>query len=326
MPFNWAAKRVLVTGGGGFLGSHVIEKLRQAGCRNIFVVRSREYDLTKEDQVARLYREHPAQVVIHLAGLVGGIGANKNYPGQFFYQNVMMGVLTMHYAWKSGAEKFVCAGAGCGYPERAPLPLKESDFWSGMPQQESAPYSLAKRMLHVQSFAYWREYAFPAIVTIPGNIYGPCDNFDLQNAHVVPALVRKFVDAVDSDERAVEVWGSGRPTRDFVYAGDVAEGMLKAAEIYDRSELVNLSSGTETSISEVVAELVDLTGFSGEVVWNASQPDGQSRRMFDMSKAQKELGFRARTTLREGLKLTVDWYRINSKEARKELLVAGAAF
>jgi GDP-L-fucose synthase len=312
----WAGKRVLVTGGAGFLGSHVMQQLKLAGCPEPVVFRSRDYDLTKEDQVARLFRDHPADIVIHLAGLVGGIGANKQRPADFFYQNLMMGALTLHYSWESGARKFVCAGARCGYPEHAPLPLREENFWDGFPRQESAPYSLAKRMLHVQSLAYWNQYRFPAVVTIPGNICDPHDNFDLQNAHVVPALVRKFVEAVDDDRNVVEVWGSGRPTRDFVYAGDVAEGILRAAEVYDAPALVNLSSGKESTICEVVDTLAEITGFRGRIVWDPSRPDGQSRRLFDISKAERELGFRTRTLLAEGLRLTVDWYRAHRAEAR----------
>ena len=312
----WTDKRVVVTGGAGFLGSHVVGKLRETDCADIFVVRSGEYDLTHEDQVIRLFEEHPADIVIHLAGLVGGIGVNEARPADFFYQNIMMGVLTMHYAWKAGVEKFVAAGAGCGYPEHAPMPLKEESFWDGFPQQESAPYSLAKRMLHIQSIAYWRQRRFPAIVTIPGNIYGPYDNFDLENAHVAPALVRKFVEAVDDGHDRVVVWGTGRPTRDFIYAGDVAEGILRAAEVYDQPELVNLSSGTETSIREVVELLVEVTGFDGDMMWDTSRPDGQARRVFDVSKARRELGFRARMGLREGLRQTVEWYRANRTGAR----------
>lgn len=321
---DWTKKQVLVTGGGGFLGSHLVEKLRSAGCDRILVVRSQEFDLTRENDVERLFLKHPAQIVIHLAGLVGGIGANKAYPGQFCYQNLMMGALTMHYAWKSGAEKFICTGAGCGYPEFAPMPLKESSFWDGFPQPDSAPYSLAKRMLHVQSFAYWRQYRFPSIVVVPGNVYGPYDNFDLENAHVVPALVRKFVEAEGRSEPVV-LWGSGRPTRDLVYAGDVAEGILKAAETYEESTLVNVSSGEEHSIEEVVGMLVDITGFRGEIVWDAARPEGQSRRRFDISKAQRELGFAARTGLREGLELTVDWYRANRGQARNAVAAALSA-
>jgi GDP-L-fucose synthase len=321
----WKDKRVLVTGGGGFLGCHTVEKLRAAGCEAPFVVRSAEYDLTREDEAARLFAERgPVDVVLHLAGLVGGIASNKARPADFFYQNLMMGVNTMHQAWKAGASKFVAAGAGCGYPEHAPIPIKESSYWEGFPQVESAPYSLAKRMLHVQSMAYWRQHRFPSVVTIPGNIYGPYDNFDLEHAHVIPALVRKFVEAtedeggnpVDSSAGSVEVWGSGKPTRDYVYAGDVAEGILRAAEVYDEPALVNLSAGREHSVRDVVDLLTEITGFAGQIAWDASRPDGQARRMFDVTKAREEMGFECTTGLREGLQKTVDWYRANRREAR----------
>jgi len=328
----WASKRVLVTGGGGFLGSHVVERLREAGCGRVLVVRSKDYDLARETEVARLFADlsagrsgwpaaaassaGPVDVVVHLAGLVGGIGANKARSADFFYRNLMIGTLTLHYAWKSGAEKVVAAGAGCGYPESAPMPQKETSFWDGFPQTDSAPYSLAKRMLHVQSFAYWRQHRFPIIVTIPGNIYGPYDNFDLENAHVIPALVRKFVEATEDGKDEIVVWGSGKPTRDFVYAGDVAEGLLRACEVYRDSQLVNLSSGREHSIREVVEVLTQVTGFRGRICWDASKPEGQSRRVFDMTKARNELGFEARTTLADGLRRTVDWYKANRRTAR----------
>lgn len=325
----WSNKRVLLTGGNGFLGSHVQQALRGEGCPHVFVVSSRDYDLTREFDVCRLFsdlnkgehgwparfdgRSNAVDVVVHLAGLVGGIGANKSNPADFFYRNLMMGVLTMHYSWVSGAEKFIAAGAGCGYPEHAPMPLQETSFWDGLPQEESAPYSLAKRMLQVQSIAYWKQHRFPAVIGVPGNIYGPHDNFDLANAHVVPALVRKFVEATDN----IVVWGSGAPTRDFVYAGDVARGLLRAAEVYDRAELVNLSSGREHSIREIVDELQEITGFSGSVTWDASKPDGQKRRLFDISKAERDLGYSAPTSLHDGLNKTVEWYRANIGVARK---------
>jgi GDP-L-fucose synthase len=331
----WSERRVVVTGGGGFLGSHFVEKLGGAGCEHRFVVRSAEYDLTREEAVARLFadlergkdgwparrsgRDAAVDVVVHLAGMVGGIGSNKALPADFFYQNLMMGVLTLHQAWKAGAEKFVAAGAGCGYPEHAPLPIKESSYWEGFPQYESAPYSLAKRMLHVQSIAYWRQHRFPAIVTIPGNIYGPYDNFDLEHGHVIPALVRKFVEATaegDGSGRQVEVWGSGKPTRDYCYAGDVAAGILAAGEHYEEPALVNVSAGSEHSVREVVALLTEITGFAGEVVWNTHRPDGQARRLFDVSKAKDEMGFECRTSLRDGLQQTVDWYREHRDVAR----------
>jgi len=325
MSSFWKAKCVLVTGGGGFLGSHVVEKLREAGCSKIFVVRHRDYDLTKESDVTRLFHEHPTDIVMHLAGLVGGIGANKSWPADFFYQNLMMGVLTVHQAWKNGVQKVICAGAGCGYPEAALLPQKEESFWNGFPQPDSAPYSLAKRMLHVQSLAYWKQYDFPIIVAIPGNIYGPYDNFDLDNAHVIPALVRKFVEAADNGGSCVELWGTGSPTRDFVYAGDVAEGMLRAGEIYNEAALVNLSSGSEHSIREVAEMLTEIVDFQGELRWNVNQPEGQSRRLFDVGKAERDLGFRAHTGLREGLRLTVEWYRENRENARNTLALTASA-
>ncbi len=323
----WENKRVLLTGGGGFLGSHVRQALDAVGCPHVFVVRSGAYDITRETEVQRLFHDleagiggwpshfhgntAPVDIVIHLAGLVGGIGANKAKPADFFYRNLMMGTLMMRYSQLAGAGKFIAAGAGCGYPEHAPMPLKEANFWDGLPQEESAPYSLAKRMLQVQSIAYWKQYKFPAIIGIPGNIYGPYDNFDLENAHVVPALVRKFVEG----ERVV-VWGTGKPTRDFVYAGDVARGLLLAAEIYDRAELVNLSSGRDHSIRELIETLIEITSYNGGFSWDPSRPDGQARRLFDVSKAERDLGFRATTTLREGLTITVDWYRANRERAR----------
>jgi GDP-L-fucose synthase len=309
-------KRIMVTGGGGFLGSHVVEQLRERGCNLVFAVRSREYDLVTELDTIRLFQEHPADVVFHLAGYVGGIGANKAFPADFFYRNLMLGAHVLNYAWKSGAEKVIAAGAGCGYPEAAPLPIKESDYWNGYPQDDSAPYSLAKRMLHVQSFAYWRQHRFPILVAIPGNIYGPYDNFDLEAAHVIPALVRKFVEAADDGKTFVEVWGAGKATRDFCYAGDVAEGMIRMAEQIDEPVLLNMSCGAESSIREVVDALTDITGFTGEVKWLTGKPEGQARRLFDMSKTRSLLGFCCDTSLYDGLRQTVGWYRANRTNAR----------
>jgi GDP-L-fucose synthase len=309
-------KRVMVTGGGGFLGSHVVEHLRRAGCAEVFPVRSRDFNLVTEQDAIRLFDEHPADVVFHLAGYVGGIGANKAYPGDFFYRNLMMGAHVLHYAYKTGAEKVIAAGAGCGYPEAAPLPIKEADYWNGYPQDDSAPYSLAKRMLHVQSLAYWRQYRFPILVAIPGNIYGPHDNFDLAAAHVIPALVRKFVEAADDGQTFVEVWGTGRATRDFVYAGDVAAGMIRMAETIDEPVLLNMACGRDHSIKEVVDALTHITGFAGEIKWLTDKPEGQDRRVLDMSTTADRLGFRCETSLADGLRLTVDWYRKNRKTAR----------
>ncbi len=308
MTGYWDDARVLVTGGAGFLGSHVVQALQAAGCREVIVARSRDYDLTREEATIRLLRDTLPDFVFHLAGLVGGILANKERPAEFFYQNLTMGTFLLHHACRLGVPKFIAAGAGCGYPEHAPLPLRESAFWDGLPQAESAPYSLAKRLLHIQALAYQRQYGFVTVIAIPGNIYGPYDNFDLESAHVIPALIRKFFEATDEGRSEIVVWGSGRPTRDFVYAGEVARGMLLAAERYDAVELVNLASGVETSIGEVVHHLVELTGFKGRVVWDPDRPDGQARRCFDVSKARQDLGFEASIPIREGLALTLRWF------------------
>ena len=307
----WSSKKVLVTGGGGFLGSHVVNKLKEKDCTEIIVIRKNDYDLTKEEQVKAMFEKYHPEVVIHLAGLVGGILPNKLRPAEYFYNNLMMGTFMLHYSWLYGTEKFTAAGAGCGYPINAPIPLKEESFWDGFPQSESAPYSLAKRLLHIQSIAYRQQYNFNSIICIPGNIYGPYDNFNLLDAHVIPALVRKFADAVYYKSGQVEVWGSGAPTRDFVYAGDVAEGMIKATEIYDNSEIVNISSGKETSIKQVVETLKNITGFSGDIRWDCMRPDGQLRRCFDVTKAKRELCFEAATDIKTGLEKTIEWYRVN---------------
>jgi GDP-L-fucose synthase len=306
---------VLVTGGAGFLGTHLVERLRQAACREIVVVRSREHDLTSEAHVARLFAEvGPVDTVFHLAGLVGGIGANQRRPADYCYRNLMMGLLVMHHAWKAGVRNLVAAGAGCGYPEYAPLPLTEDSFWDGFPQRESAPYSLAKRMMHAQALAYFAQHRFPAIIGVPGNIYGPHDNFDLDDCHVVPALVRRFVEADANGE--VVLWGSGAPTRDFVFVSDVAEGLLRAAECYERPELVNLASGRETSVRHVAETVAKLCGFRGQIVWDDSRPDGQARRVFDTSKARRDLRWHAHTPLEDGLQQTLRWYFANRHVAR----------
>lgn len=312
----WRDKRVVVTGGAGFIGSHVVEALKEEGCWDVIIVRSRDYDLTKEQNVIRLFEDNHPEVVLHLAGLVGGILANKERPADFFYQNITMGTFVLHYAWRYGVEKVVSAAAGCGYPEYAPMPLKEESFWDGFPQEASFPYSLAKRMLHIQSLAYYQQRGFMSVVAIPGNVYGPYDNFDLNASHVVPALVRKFVDAVERGDNGVVVWGSGEPTRDFVYAGDVARGMLLAGEKCNEPELLNISSGVETKIKELVELISELAGFQGKIVWDTSRPDGQLRRCFDISKARSKLGFEPQVDLHEGLQRTIAWYKENKAVAR----------
>jgi GDP-L-fucose synthase len=307
----WANQKVLITGGEGFLGHHVVDALSGAGCKEIFLVKHNHYDLTVDAEVKRLFSDQRPDIVFHLAGLVGGILPNKERPAEFFYQNLMMGTLAMHYAWKAGVKKFVAAGAGCGYPEQAPIPLKENSFWDGFPQKESAPYSLAKRLLSIQSLAYYQQYGFVSIICIPGNLYGPWDNFNLLDAHVIPALVRKFVEAKINKAPTIEIWGTGRPSRDFIYAGDVAEGMLKAVETYKKNEIVNISSGIETSIRQLTEQLKALTEYEGEITWNTSRPDGQLRRCFDLTKARKDLGFEAKIGLAAGLRKTVAWYQDN---------------
>ena len=314
----WTGRKVLVTGGRGFLGRHVTAALSQAGAAAVALGRA-EYDLTDPRAAERAMGDHQPELVIHLAGLVGGILPNRTRPAEFFLTNLLVGTYMLHAAYCGGAKKFVAAGAGCGYPEHAPIPLKESAFWDGLPQPDSAPYSLAKRLLTVQSQAYWAQYRFASVVCIPGNVYGPHDNFNLQDAHVVPALVRKFVEAAAAGAASVEVWGTGTASRDFVYAGDVAAGMLRAAECLNESDVINISSGVESRIGEVVDLLVELTGFRGRVIWNRSKPEGQARRWFDVSKARERLGFVAPTGLREGLGLTVEWFQANRSNPQLRL-------
>jgi GDP-L-fucose synthase len=309
----WRDKRVVVTGGAGFIGSHVVEALKEEECRDIIVVRSRDYDLTREENAIRMFEDTRPEIVLHLAGLVGGILANEEHPADFFYQNMTMGTFVLHYAWRYGVEKVVSAAAGCGYPEYAPMPLKEESFWDGFPQEASFPYSLAKRMLHIQSLAYYKQYGFISVVTIPGNVY---DNFDLNASHVVPALVRKFVDAVGRGDGEVVVWGSGEPSRDFVYGGDVARGMLLAGEKCNKPDLLNISSGVETKIKDLVELISELSGFQGKIVWDTSRPDGQLRRCFDISRARQKLGFEPQVNLRDGLQRTIAWYKENKAVAR----------
>lgn len=309
----WQQQRVLVTGGSGFIGTNMIDTLRQIGCKEIICPTSRDFDLTREDEAARLLKKTQPDIVIHLAGLVGGILANKEKPAEFFYRNLTMGTFVIHQSYLHGVKKLVAAGAGCGYPENAPTPLKEDSFWDGPPQSESAPYSLAKRMLHIQAQAYFQQYGFKSVIVVPGNVYGPFDNFNLYQSHVIPALVNKFVEAVVQSTEIVEVWGTGKPSRDFVHVNDVVEGILLAVEKCDTPELINISSGIEHTIQQIVALIIDLTGFKGKVVWNPDRPDGQRQRRFDISKARDILGYQPGVSLRDGLDNTIKWYRENRK-------------
>ncbi len=322
----WEDKRVLVTGGAGFLGSFVVEKLRERGCKEIFVPRSRDYDLVQMEAVKRLYQNAKPDIVIHLAAKVGGIGANRANPGKFFYDNLMMGVQMMKVGRQTGIEKFVAIGTICAYPKFTPVPFKEEDLWNGYPEETNAPYGLAKKMLLVQAQAYRQQYGFNAIFLMPVNLYGPGDNFDPESSHVIPALIRKCLEAqakVKAEAKVKEnisqpqphphpvvtVWGTGKPTREFLYVEDAAEGILLATERYNKPDPVNLGAGFEISIKDLVDLIAKLTGFKGEIIWDTTKPDGQPRRMLDTSKAEREFGFRAKTSFEEGLRKTVEWYR-----------------
>lgn len=305
----WTNKRVTITGGAGFLGSFVVEELKERGCTHIFVPRSKDYNLVENEAVKKLYRDSKPDIVIHLAAIVGGIGANRENPGKFFYDNLMMGVQMMEQGRLFGLEKFVAIGTVCAYPKFTPVPFREEDLWNGYPEETNAPYGLAKKMLLVQSQAYRQQYRFNSIYLLPVNLYGPRDNFDPKSSHVIPALIKKCVDAVRNGEKEIIVWGTGKATREFLYVEDAAEGILLATEKYNKGDPVNLGSGFEISIKDLVDLIARLTGFKGRIIWDTSKPDGQPRRRLDTSKAEKEFGFKAKTNFEEGLKKTVDWYR-----------------
>ncbi len=306
-----STKKIMLTGGAGFLGSFVSEKLKARGCKNVFIPAEREYDLTKPAAVEAAFKAARPDIVIHLAAKVGGIGANRENPGKFFYDNLMMGVQLMEQARLSGVGKFVALGTICAYPKFAPVPFKEEDLWNGYPEETNAPYGLAKKMLLVQSQAYRQQYGFNSIFLLPVNLYGPRDNFAPNSSHVIPALIKKCVEAVKSGADEITVWGTGKATREFLYAEDCAEAILLAAERYNSSEPVNIGAGFEIAIKDLAGLIARLTGFNGKLVWDASQPDGQPRRMLDTSRAAKEFGFKATTGFEEGLKKTIDWYKVN---------------
>jgi GDP-L-fucose synthase len=301
--------RICVTGGGGFLGTKVVARLRDRGYNDIFVVRRREYDLVSGEGVEQLYRDVKPQVVIHLAAVVGGIGANRENPGRFFYENLMMGVQLMESGRRHAVEKFVQIGTICAYPKFTPVPFKEDDLWNGYPEETNAPYGLAKKALLVQAQAYRDQYDFNAIYLLPVNLYGPGDNFDPDSSHVIPALIKKCVDAVNSASPSIEVWGSGKATREFLYVEDAAEGIVLATESYNGRDPINLGSGREISIEDLVHLIARETGFSGEIIWDRSKPDGQPRRRLDVTRAGEVLGFTARTDFVDGLRETIAWYR-----------------
>lgn len=308
MSNQFPYERVVVTGGAGFLGSYVVAKLRARGVANIFVPRRRDYNLVKMEDVRRMYDDAQPDLVIHLAAVVGGIGANLVNPGKYFYENLMMGVQLMDEARLRGVHKFVATGSICSYPKFTPVPFKEDDLWNGYPEETNAPYGLAKKMMLVQSQSYRQQYGFNSIFLLPVNLYGKRDNFDLESSHVIPALIRKCVEAVRVGADEIVCWGTGRVTREFLHAEDCAEGLLLAAEKYNKSEPVNLGAGFEISIKELAEKIAALTGFKGRLVWDASKPDGQPRRCLDTARAEREFGFRARIGFDEGLRRTIEWY------------------
>jgi GDP-L-fucose synthase len=301
-------KRVVVTGGAGFLGGYVVAGLERRGCKNILVPRIEDYDLTKPDDIAGMYDDMGPDIVVHLAAVVGGIGANREHPGRFFYKNLMMGVQLIEHGRLRGIEKFVAIGTVCAYPKFTPVPFKEDDIWDGYPEETNAPYGLAKKMLLVQSQSYRAEYGFNSIFLLPVNLYGPGDNFDPAGSHVIPALIKKCVDAVDSGADYIECWGTGTASREFIYVADAAEGILLATERYNKPKPVNIGAGFEITIKDLVKKIADFTGFTGLVRWDSSRPDGQPRRRLDVSRAKAEFDFEAQMDFDEGLKRTIQWY------------------
>jgi GDP-L-fucose synthase len=306
---DWRSQRVVVTGGSGFLGGAVVAKLQERGCGSIVVPRSREYDLRHESAIRSLYESTRPTMVIHLAAVVGGIGANRENPGKFFYDNAIMGIQLIEMARQYQVGKFVAIGTICAYPKFTPVPFREDDLWTGYPEETNAPYGLAKKMMLVQAQAYRQQYGYNAIFLLPVNLYGPNDNFDPGSSHVIPALIKKFTEAIDEGAREVVVWGDGSATREFLYVDDAAEGIVLAAEKYDGAEPVNLGAGFEISIKDLAEKIRSLTGFKGSIRWDTTKPNGQPRRMLETSRAREHFGFTAKTDFDEGLRKTIQWYR-----------------
>lgn len=317
MASFWPDKRVVVTGGAGFLGSFVVEQLRAKGCRQVIVPRSRDYDLVHMEDVHRLYAEATPDILIHLAARVGGIGANQANPGRFFYDNLMMGAQLIEEGRQQRLQKFVAIGTICAYPKFAPVPFNEDDLWTGYPEETNAPYGLAKKMMLVQSQAYRQQYGFNSIVLLPVNLYGPRDNFDLATSHVIPALIRKCVEAREAGASEIVVWGDGSPTREFLYAEDAAEGIILAAEQYNDPQPLNLGTGEEISIKALAGMIAGEVGYQGRIAWDNTKPNGQPRRCLDVSRIKQAIGFQARHALRDGLRKTIAWYHAHRDALRE---------
>ena len=317
MTSFFASKRVVVTGGAGFLGSVVVAQLREQGCRNIWVPRSQDYDLVQMEAVRRLYDDAEPDIVLHLAARVGGIGANQANAGRFFYDNLMMGTQLMEIGRQRGLEKFVALATICAYPKYTPVPFREEDLWAGYPEETNAPYGLAKKMMLVQAQAYRQQYGFNAIVLFPVNLYGPGDNFDMQTSHVIPALIRKCVEAQAKGEKQVVLWGDGSPSREFLYVDDAARAILLAAEHYNGDEPVNIGTGEEITIQDLAHLIADKVGFEGKLVWDTTKPNGQPRRCLDTRRAKELFGFEASCGLRRGMNNTVQWFQANRQAIRE---------
>ncbi len=309
-------KRIVITGGAGFLGSYIIEGLQKRGCKNILIPKIEDYNFVNLADCFRMYDDMKPDIVIHLAAVVGGIGANRQHPGKFFYENLMMGVQLIDQARLRKIEKFVAIGTVCSYPKFTPVPFKEDDIWNGYPEETNAPYGLAKKMLLVQSQSYRAEYGFNSIFLVPVNLYGPRDNFHPDSSHVIPALIKKCVDAIDAGDDHIVCWGTGSASREFIYVSDAAEGILLATERYNDPEPVNIGAGFEITIKDLVEKIVKLTGFKGQIRWDSSKPDGQPRRRLDVSRAKKLFGFEAQMTFDEGLKRTINWFLENRSRTR----------
>ncbi len=317
-PSPLANKRICVTGGAGFLGSFIQESLKKRGVTDIFIPLRKQYDLIEVSDIRRMLSDAKPDVIIHLAANVGGIGANMEHPAEFFYDNLMMGVQLIHESWKAGVEKFVAIGTICAYPKYTPIPFKEDDLWNGYPEETNAPYGLAKKMLLVQSQAYRKQYGFNSIYLLPVNLYGPRDNFNPKSSHVIPALIHKCYEAKLHHTPEVVIWGDGSPTREFIYAGDAAEGIIMATEKYDGPEPVNIGSGMEISIKDLAELIARLIGYEGKLVYDTGKPNGQPRRALDVSRAREYFGFTAKMSFEEGLKQTIDYYISNRDAILKE--------